>query len=503
MDDFSLKKNILANYLGQGWAALMGIIFIPSYINYLGIESYGLIGILAIMQSLFVLFDMGMTATLNREMARYTAGAHTVQSIWDLLRSIEVICIVIALLIVLSIFFCSSWLSVHWLQFKTLPAEKVAQAISLMGFVVALRFIESLYRGAIVGLQRQVLLNVAGSILATLRGVGAVCVLVWVAPNIEIFFIWQGLVSVLTIIVFICSVYCYLPSYTQSAKFSWVQLKNIRQFAGGIMASTLLAVLLTQEDKIILSHLLNLEMFGYYTLAGTVVGVLSQLTNPIIQAYYPQFTELVSKKDSVRLIALYHQAAQLISVIVPPAAFMLMFFGEDLLILWTGNVTLAHNVAPIMALLVLGTLLNALMHIPSILTLAYGWPGFAVCQNIIAVLILAPAIWWATACYGAIGAAWIWVLLNSGYVLISAHFMYRRLLQTEKWRWYLHDIIFPALGALNMTIFFWIIQPEFINSFIEGGWLIVSGLCVVFISTMIAPITRRGFIKTAFGAQHV
>ena len=39
----SLKKNILANCLGQGWSAVMGLAFIPLYIRYLGMEAYGLI----------------------------------------------------------------------------------------------------------------------------------------------------------------------------------------------------------------------------------------------------------------------------------------------------------------------------------------------------------------------------------------------------------------------------------------------------------------------------
>ena len=45
-----LKRNLIANYLGQGWTALMGLAFIPLYIKYLGIEAYGLIGIFALLQ---------------------------------------------------------------------------------------------------------------------------------------------------------------------------------------------------------------------------------------------------------------------------------------------------------------------------------------------------------------------------------------------------------------------------------------------------------------------
>ena len=67
-----LKRNLIANYLGQGWTALMGLAFIALYIKFLGIEAYGLIGIFAVLSAWLALLDMGMTPTVSREMARYT-----------------------------------------------------------------------------------------------------------------------------------------------------------------------------------------------------------------------------------------------------------------------------------------------------------------------------------------------------------------------------------------------------------------------------------------------
>jgi hypothetical protein len=47
----SLRANLIANYLGQGWTAVMGLAFVPMYIHYLGMEAYGLIGLFAVMQA--------------------------------------------------------------------------------------------------------------------------------------------------------------------------------------------------------------------------------------------------------------------------------------------------------------------------------------------------------------------------------------------------------------------------------------------------------------------
>src|ERR1019366_6384617 len=112
----SLKRNVVANYLGQGWRALMGLAFVPLYIKYLGIEAYGLIGIFALLQAWLGLLDMGMTPTLSREMARFTSGTHSAQSIRDLLRSIEVVGLGVALVIAVGIWVASGWLASDWLR---------------------------------------------------------------------------------------------------------------------------------------------------------------------------------------------------------------------------------------------------------------------------------------------------------------------------------------------------------------------------------------------------
>ncbi len=173
----SFKKNITASYLGQGWAALMGIAFVPLYIKYLGMEAYGLIGVFAILQAWLALLDMGMTPTLSREMARYRAGAISVESVFDLLRSVEWICVGLTLLIIGSIWVAAPYLSTAWLKVENLSIEMVIQAFVVMGFVISARLWEEVYRGSIRGMQQHVWLNIMQAVLATARWAGAFAVI--------------------------------------------------------------------------------------------------------------------------------------------------------------------------------------------------------------------------------------------------------------------------------------------------------------------------------------
>jgi O-antigen/teichoic acid export membrane protein len=488
-----LKHNLIANYFGQAWSNLIGILLIPIYIKYLGVESYGLIGIFALLQTCLLLMDMGITPTLNREMARFSAGASQPKLICNLLRSLEIISCLISLAIFGLVYVSSDWLSKNWLNSENISQDVMAQVICLMGLVVALRFMEGIYRGTLLGLQRQVLFNIANVTLSTIRAVGAVMVLDLISPSIENYFIWQIVISFISVFILAIIAWRSLPSENYRPRFSVASLKEVRHFAGGITLTAILSVLLTQIDKIILSKLVNLEVFGYYTLASTVAASLALIVGPITQAFYPRFNELVASNDNQALIKAYHLSAQLATVFMLPITIVLIFFGENLLQLWMGDSVDANKVAPILSLLVLGAFLNGLMHTPYMLQLAFGWTSFGVFVNGVAVVFLVPSVLWVAPNYGAVGVAWIWLTLNFCYLVISVHFMFRRLLPAEKWRWYWGDILLPILGVTPIAIAMYFIKLR-VDSHLFQYAVILTFSFFIFIFALFFASQTRAFI---------
>ena len=486
----SLKRNVLANYLGQAWSAIMSLAFVPLYIKYLGIEAYGLIGIFVVLQAWLSLLDLGTKPALAREMARFTGGGLDAQSVWDLLRSIEIVALGVAVLIGLGIFTTSGWFAGSWVQPDQIPNDVVVHAFTLMGLVIAVRFVENIYTNSIAGLQRQVLQNAVTVVMATLRGLGSVVILVWVSPTIEAFFVWQGLVSVATAAVFMVVVYRILPKPPRAARFSVSALRKVWRFAAGMLSITFLALLLTQVDKIVLSRILTLEAFGYYSLAAAVAGGLYILTNPIAAAFYPRFIELVTRHDELVLREAYHLGAQLVTVLMGSAALILIVFSERILLLWTADPELTKQVTPIINVLVLGTFLNCLMWIPYQAQLAHGWTSLSIRINTVAVVLLVPAILWVVPVYGAIGAAWMWVTLNAGYCLIGVHFMYRRIFRLEKWAWYRADVLIPITSATAVAWLCRLFMPIDLGKIGELGVLLASSGCVLIAAAVAAPLVR-------------
>jgi O-antigen/teichoic acid export membrane protein len=434
---------------------------------------------------------MGMTPTLGREMARFTGGSHSALSIRDLLRSIEMIAVGIAVLIAGMVFLGSEWIATSWLQAEELPTDVVAQAFAVMGLVTAIRFVEGVYRSSIIGLQRQVLFNVVNSTMATFRGLGAVGVLAWVAPTIQAFFLWQGFIAIATLAILAGTTYSTLPRAERSGQFSLPALRGVWRFAGGMVGITFLSLLLTQVDKILLSKLLSLSDYGYYTLAAVVAVALYTLISPITQAFYPRLCELHARGNPTALADTYHQGAQLVTVIAGSAALVLIVFSETFLRLWTQDPELAQRVAPLLSLLMLGNLLNGLMWVPYQTQLAHGWTSLTIRINIFAVALIVPAILWVTPRYGAEGAAWVWVSLNFGYVLIGIHFMYRRILSSEKWRWYGQDVLAPLTAGTTVVVGLDLLWSAPLGLWADLTLLGLAALLVLSATLLAAGRTRR------------
>lgn len=482
-----LKLNIAASYLGQAWVAVMGLAFIPAYIQFLGMEAYGLIGLFAVMQAWLAVLDAGMSPTLSREMARFVGGAHTPQSIRDLLRTIEVLSLGVAFAIAFVIWTAAGYLSSEWLRAQALPSTTVAQALSIMAVVVGLRLIEGIYRGAMFGLQLQVSYNMATALLATVRHGGAVAVLAWVSPTIQAFFAWQSLISVATVVVLGFFVQRALPHPPHRPRFSRRALLDVWRFAGGVLGITCLAILVGQIDKILLSRLLSLEVFGHYVLAATLAASIQLMVGPITQSVYPRMVELVTAKDEAALSSLYHKGARLVTVVTAPALMLLTFFSEPIVFVWAGNEELARNVSPLLSVLIIGSFLNGVMWIPYQCQLAHGWTKLAMVSNAAAVVVLVPLLAWLAPRYGPIAAAWTWVALNTGYVLLSIQFMHRRLLRSEKLKWYGQDVALPLAGSLVVGVLSGAMQPETHAS--RAMWLLFilfSGIAAFAASAVLA-----------------
>lgn len=485
------KWNIIANFVGRGWAAAMALAFVPLYIRAMGIEAYGLVGLFTTMQAMFALLDAGLSTTLNREIARLSMHKDAARDMRDLVRTLEVLYWAMAAGIALVVLGLAPVIAHYWVKPESLSTDTVWQALILMGFTIALQFPFGLYTGGILGLQRQVLFNSITIGIATLRGLGSLLVLWYVSPTILAFFAWQICVSILQSAWSGVLLWHSLPRHTNPPRFHRHLLHKIWRFAAGIAGIGVLSLLLTQLDKLVLSKLLPLDEFGYYNLATVVASGLYVLISPIFTATFPRLSQLVSSGDEEGLKELYHRSCQLMSVAVLPVAIVVALFSREILWVWTRNDTVVQQVHLLVSLLIVGSALNGLVNVPYALQLAHGWTKLTLYQNSIAVTIVIPLLIAATQWYGAAGAASVWIMLNACYVVFSIPIMHRRLLPAEVRRWYIQDVGVPVAGGLIVAGVVRQWTPTDISLFGTIAWLLFVSGATLLTTLIVTPSTHK------------
>lgn len=475
----------------------MGILFVPLYIKFLGIESYGVIGFFASLQAALFLLDLGLSTTFSREMARIAPTLSSNNNIRNSLSTFSGIYWVIAIIAGALFMALSPLFADHWLKADHTPVLVIRNATILMGISIIVRWPGTIYSGGINGLQKQVIINVVTVVMSTIRG-GGVVVLLWlVSPTLTAFFLWQIGCNLAQTIIYAVAIRYELRNVPGKGRFDWNILKLTWKFSAGMLGINILATLLIQTDKILLSKLVSLEQFGYYALAGSVAGILYAVISPITGALFPRFTELAAFKDEKNLSTVFHLACQAVSLAVFPIWGIMTFFPNELLFVWTNNHSLANNAGPVLAIIATGNLLNLMMHMPYNIQLAYGYTKLTMIVNAISVGLLIPLIFIFVHLYGIKGGAFSLVILNSGYILIAAPFIYRKYLINEKWSWYFTDILrfaLPCIGTVLIAKYCKQFIPE--SRFIS--LIVVSITVTVSLGIMIAfmPSSTRSKIGT-------
>ncbi|HET9405082.1 MAG TPA: oligosaccharide flippase family protein, partial [Burkholderiales bacterium] len=453
----SVRHNIIANFAARAWSALMTLAFLPLYIRFLGIEAYGLVGVYVSLVALFAILDMGLSTTLTRELARLSSAPDGGREARDLTRTFELIYWGVGILIGGGVAALAPVIARHWLNVEGLPIETVEQSAMIMGLAMAMQWPISLYSGGLMGLQRQVLMNIVRAGASTLQGAGAVLVLWLISPTILAFFSWQIAVSALQAAVIAACLWKSLPAADGSASFRGKLLAGNWRFAGGMTAIAVLVAVLTQSDKFILSKMLSLEMFGYYSLAAAIASALSYISNPIFSALFPRLSQVVGRGNEAEVALIYHKGCQLMTATVVPVGTIVVLFSEELLTLWMRDATTVGNIHLLVSLLVTGTVLNSLMILPYALQLAYGWTRLVLVVNAVSVVLFVPLLILLADAYGGRGAALAWIALNAAYLVVVIPLMHRRLIRHSMGQWYLGDIGLPGglclgIGALTYLV---------------------------------------------------
>lgn len=440
----NIAFNTLSNYLGQGYTIAVAAIVTPFYLQYLGAEAFGLVGFFVVLQNLLNLLDMGLSTTLVRQVAYARGEISRFGKFQNLLRSFELIFLALTLCIVICIYFSSDWIAYSWIKSIELSSVNVSYCISIMGLIIGVKLFSTLYRSGIIGFEDQVWINKFSVIINSLKYIGSLLVLVYISNDIRHFFEYNLVIGVLEAAFFGRRFYLNLPSFNSRItwfKVDWSAFREILSFTISITYTSIILIVITQFDKLLLSGSLPLNKFGYFSLITLVAGAVISLSTPVFVAFLPRMTMLASKGKVEEMVDVYVNMTQILTWISFSSAVLIGIFPREILYSLTGSkeaFTWGHEILYWYALgsgiFVLGTFQYYLQN-------AMGALGLHVIGSTLSFVMMIPLIYFVTIKYGALGAGQLWFAFSLIWFLGWTAVVHENLVPRFHLKWLVKDLL--------------------------------------------------------------
>lgn len=441
-------RNIVANYFGKLWSFLSIYLFVPLYIKLLGIEAYGVINFYTVLLSILMVADMGLSATLSREVAKTNDKKY--QS--DLLVTIERIYIVIIFGISIVLFFCSRIIAETWMKSNSINIENLILYVRLISFGLLFHLLSLLYHSGLMGLQKQVKSNVIQIGTGIFRQ-GIVLIPLFFIPTLEVFFIWQILINFVALLIVRFELWKTIGQ-KKYASFKPNIFKITWKFTAGMMIMSLIAAMNSQMDKLIVGKLLTLKEFGYYSLASIFSQTPSIIIMPIAIAILPKLTSLVGNLDENAIRKYFNLYTLVISFISTLVTVILFIYSSDFISLWTGDYHLTPRVSAVAKFLLIGGYFLSLQYMPFHLAIANGHTRTSIILGSIMALSIGPIMYYSVSVKGVIGATYPWIILNFLVLIFLTYKVIGKFLKVNPIHWMLNNLFLPIiLGVLISSIF--------------------------------------------------
>jgi O-antigen/teichoic acid export membrane protein len=417
----NLTLNVAFNYFSKIYVAILAVVVMPVYIDIIGVEGYGLVGIYVMVQSWLQVLDVGLSSTLAREVAMARDDKRSYALVSFQLKIIFSVFLVIATLIFLTSLTLSDLISTRWLNIGSLDRQTAAFAIATIGATVGVRWACGPLKSVLVGREELVKLNVTLVAVASVRYIGVIPFVTILSKGpydvVCLFFTFQGLVAVLELLFLYFQASQNTKLFSAKAPLGWVKdTRRVLKFSLSVATSSWLWIVITQLDKIFLSKDLPLARFGAFTAAITVASSVSMLTAPVAQAILPRLARMGGGADWDRYIALYDTAASRFTLYLSAVPMFLFFFSSEILLTWTGNEFIAGEGAVPLSLYALG---NWIMAVASFLYFLQHSRGDLRLHNRLLAsmaVCLAVAVPYISSVYGSVGTGTLWVVVSLAYL---------------------------------------------------------------------------------------
>ena len=478
-----INRNVLSGYIVYIIIGLLNLISIPIFVKIIGIESYSIIGFFIVLQSFVGLFDFGLTTSLIRKIS-----FRKIKAINDF-KTGEILFITFSIISFFIIFFLGEKIFNNFINFQVEGNEKYL--IFLFSLSLSLKFQENIYKSPFFGYQKIEEYNYFLVIYNFTRIILTIYLITRFPNKLELFFLTFSLSSSIFIICIKIYIRKKLNFYIQeSFKFNKRILIESNAFSTFLFFNSLITVIITQLDKILLANNISNEDFSYFIISNNLAYYILVAVTPIISAIFPRLSELYQENKIEKLKKTLLDVSELIGLFVIPGC-VILFFSSNIFLEVFFNENISQNLNYIFKYLIIGYGLNAISLLIYNLYTCTGRVKIFTIFNCIYLIFYLPALIFLLPKYGYSLLICSWLILNSIYVFIMTNIVFNQILNEVRFQWFAVTIIKPFLISIIAVL---------LSKYLLAGNfnILFSQICIylsiLFLIVLLSDNLKRKFI---------
>lgn len=441
-----LSRNILYNGGGAGLLLLLSFVVVKFVYSRLGSDALGLIYLNSTLTVVVAAgLELGISVTTVREISAHHGSDP--DYVTALIRTASAIYWSMTVLAGAMVFASAPWLVRHWLNLRQLDPATATATLRILAIAAVLTLPRVLYTSLFRGRQLMAINNSIDVGMATVQQIGTVAIIAARGDLVQVA-IWVAACAVVTQLIYLGFTLRLFGAVALAPWMSTAVLRRNASFASHMMSTSILSIVHTQTDKVMIAKLLPLAQFGYYGVASSVVARAMVLTGAVAQASLPALTDLHGSGDKSGMVVQYRKLQDLVCFATVPIFTAIVFASRPLFSFLLDPTASAQLVLPT-ALLAVGFYMNGTMTIPFMVSIATGRPGIASRTNLWALLLSLPATVVLILAFGLVGAGLSWIIYHALLYAYMAPRVSRECLQLPVRDWFAH-LARPVLLAAGV-----------------------------------------------------
>ncbi len=400
-----LVKNTFLTLTSNSLYLIIGIIFIPIIIHYLGAERFGIFSLTWLTLGYFSFFDLGLGRAATKFIAE-SIGKGQKENIYNFFWCTVIFQSILGILSMVVVIFFTPFLCENILNINPKYLDETKNIFYLVAFAIPAVTISSSFRGLLEAKQRFDLITAVnipyglGSFLLPVLGVVMKLGL-------------RGIVGLLLIlkftVLFIWVLICLNKLNILKYRFfvNKETICSLFKFGGWVTVSSLITPIFVSLDRFIIGVFFSIATVTYYTVPYEIINRLCIIPGSLSVVLFPAFSILDGERADHYTKVLFERSIKLFIILFGFIISLLIFFAHYIMKFWLGN-DFAQNSTLVFQILLIGLLFGSIASVPYNFLQGVGRPDITAKFNLLELLIYIPLAYFLIKWQGVNGAGAAW-----------------------------------------------------------------------------------------------